>query len=260
MQTDGTTTDTIGGFSIASDTGTITVTTAPVYNTDDPAANIRMLTIQARDSSPGAIGDLVATVDITIVILPESSIELASSAGTAFTINESDDSSIAATTISFVDTALMPATTDPYTILSPPSGIAIDGNGMITASVDYEALLPTQRENGLSLIVQAEDSAGDRGVIVLTITITNIDDETPEFVSFPTTASIASGATVFQGGDLVINATDDLGTEIEYAFLQTDGTTTNTIDGFSIDRNTGAITVTPRPSTTRMTPRRIVAC
>ncbi len=118
---------------------------------------------------------------------------------------------------------------------------------MITASVDYEALLPTQRENGLSLIVQAEDSAGDRGVIVLTITITNIDDETPEFVSFPTTASIASGATVFQGGDLVINATDDLGTEIEYAFLQTDGTTTNTTQDFAIASDTGTITVTTAP-------------
>ena len=247
LQTGGTTTDTIGGFSIASDAGTIAVDAAPVYNTDDLAANSRALTVQARDSSPGAIGDLVATVDITIVILPESSIKLASSAGTAFTINESDDSSIAATAISFVDTSLTPATIDPYAILDPPSGIAIDGNGMITASVDYDALLPNQRENGLSMIVQAEDSEGDRGVIVLTITITNIDDEAPEFISFPMAAAIASGSASFQGGDLVINATDDEGDEIGYSFLNTDGTTTDISGYFSIDHTTGVISATAAP-------------
>ena len=248
LQTDGMTTDRIDEFSIAPNTGTITINSAPVYDMDDPAANSHALTIQARDSSLGATGDLVATAVITIVILPERSIELASSAGTAFAINESDDSSIAATTISFDNTALTPATTDPYTILVSPPGVTIDESGMITASVDYEALLPTQRDGGLSIIVQGEDSMGAIGSITLTIMINNIDDEAPEFVSFPETATIESGVAAFQGRVPVIEATDDLGTEIEYAFLSADGTTTETIDGFFIDRNTGAITVTTAPN------------
>ena len=55
-----------GGFAINATTGEITVETAPTYDSDDAAANRIELTVQARDTSTGAIGAL--TVEANIVI------------------------------------------------------------------------------------------------------------------------------------------------------------------------------------------------
>ena len=152
------------------------------------------------------------------------------------------------TTISFADTALTPATTDPYTILNEPPGVSIDADGVIRATIDYDALSQIQRDTGLSMVAQGENSAGDIGVIVLTVTVVNLDDEAPVFDSPPTSATIVSGETSFQGGALAISATDDLGGEIAYGFVNSDGTTTAMASGFAIDGATGAISVTTAPA------------
>ena len=211
------------------------------YTDSSPLAGENYYAISAVNAAgEGALSPLSNVAEIV-------PIELESSAGTSFSINESDDTPSNIAIISITESGATPATIDPYRILDGHSGFAIADDGQLTAMIDYEALNSSQQTNGLSLMIQGAASDGRMSVITLTITIANIDDETPEFVSFPTTASIASGTTVFQGGDLVINATDDLGTEIEYAFLNFDGTTTNTTQDFAIAANTGIITVASAP-------------
>ena len=173
---------------------------------------------------------------------------LQSSEGNTIAIDESDDTPIMVTTISFADTAITPATTDPYTILNEPPGVSIDADGVITATIDYDALSQIQRDTGLSMVVQGENSVGDIGVIILTVTVVNLDDEAPVFDSPLPSATIVSGETSFQGGALAISATDDLGGEIAYAFVNSDGTTTAMANGFAIDGATGAISVTTAPT------------
>ena len=98
------------------------------------------------------------------------------------------------------------------------------------------------------MVVQGEDSTGAIGVIALTITIANVDDEAPVFDSPPTSATIGDGRTSFLDGPLAISATDDLGDEIGYAFLNFNGTTTDTTMDFTIDHMTGAIGITAAPA------------
>ena len=59
-----------GNFAINAATGEITVETAPTYDPDDAAANRIELTVQARDTSTGAIGALTVKADIVINVLP----------------------------------------------------------------------------------------------------------------------------------------------------------------------------------------------
>ena len=236
------------GFAIDPATGEISVTTAPTYSATDEAANQIALSIQALDTSTDASGETSARIEIVIAITPASAFMLQSSEGNTIAIDESDDTSIMVTTISFADTELTPATTDPYTLLNEPPGFSIDADGVITATIDYDALSQIQRDTGLSMIAQGENSAGDIGVIVLAVTIVNLDDEAPVFDSPPTSATIVSGETSFQGGALAISATDDLGGEIAYAFVNSDETTTDMANGFAIDGATGAISVTTAPT------------
>ena len=245
---DGSTAGAIGDFSIDTATGEITVATAPTYDMANPAANIRELTVQARDTSVSAIGDRVSTVDITILVTPMSSLTLQSNAGLTITVDESDDAPIDITTISIADMGATPAVMDPYSILSGPDGFLVDSGGVIRATVDYEALSQEQQESGISLIVRGRDSSGADGIIILALTITDIDDEAPTFVSFPASAAIAPGFRTFQGGELVIEAADDIGNELGYAFLNTNGTTTDAIGDFTIDYETGVIGVANLPS------------
>ena len=191
LNDDGSTANTIGDFSIDSGTGAITVTTAPMYDTADAAANRRELTIQASDTSTGAIGDRVSTVEITILITPMSSLALQSSEGDTIAVDESDDTQINITTISVAN----PANATPYTILGGHAGFSIGDDGSVTASIDYESLTSSQRENGLSLIIQGEDANTDVGIIFLEITITNIDDEAPVFGAIPTGVTVEGGST-----------------------------------------------------------------
>ena len=185
---------------------------------------------------------------------------LQSSEGNTIAIDESDDTPIMVTTISFADTAILtPATTDPYTILNEPPGVSIDADGVIRATIDYDALSQIQRDTGLSMVVQGENSAGDIGVIILTVTVVNLDDEAPVFDSPLPSATIVSGETSFQGGALAISATDDLGGEIAYAFVNSDGTTTAMANGFAIDGATGAITIETAPTYSHATQRRIAS-
>ena len=112
LNDDSSTANAVGDFSIDSGTGAITVMTAPMYDTANAAANRRELTIQASDTSTGAIGDRVSTVEITILITPMSSLTPQSTAGDTIAIDESDDTAVDATTISVTN----PASPTPYTI------------------------------------------------------------------------------------------------------------------------------------------------
>ncbi len=249
LNSDGTTTDTTMDFRVDSSTGEVAIATAPTYESEDLAANRRVLAIQARDTSPNAVGDIATRAEIAIVITPTSELDLTSSAGLSFAIDESDDAPImGVTAISFADGDRSPTTDSPYTLLGGDAGFSITAAGAVAASIDYESLTPSQQDNGLLLVVQGEDSTGAFGVISLIITITNIDDEAPVFVSVPTAAAITEGTTSFQGGAIVIRAADDLGDEIGYAFLNGDGTTTDTTADVSLDYNTGVLAVATAPT------------
>ncbi len=134
-----------------------------------------------------------------------------------------------------------------YSIAATPDGhpFAIMGDDLILpadAAIDYEA------DTGFDLVIQASAPDGRTGSVAISIAIANIDDEAPIFGEIPELITVESGSTQFLVGPPTIQASDDLGTEIEYAFLQTDGTTTDTIGGFSIASDTGTITVTTAPA------------
>ena len=248
LNDDGAATGAAMGFAIDSATGAISITTPPIYSETNSAANRIALAIQALDTSPGAVGETAARVDIVIAVTPLGEIILQSTAGEAFAIDESDDAPITATAIVFADSARTPADTNPYTILDGSPGFSISADGVITATIDYEALSQDQRDTGLSIVVQGEDSLGAVGIIILAITAQNIDDEAPIFDSPPTSATIVSGTRSFQGGALAISATDDLGGEIAYAFVNGDGQAASTAMGFAIDSATGAIGAATAPT------------
>ena len=92
--------------------------------------------------------------------------------------------------------------------------------------------------------------AGQNSNIVLTITVTNLDDEAPVFAETALTAQVAGGATA--GTEVIdIDATDDeaVGSDnaISYGFF--DGTdVVQTINDFTINANTGVITVATVPA------------
>ncbi len=254
---DGSPTDAFDDFAIDGDTGAITIANAPTYSNGDAAANLRTLTIQAMDRTPGAVGELASRIELVIAITPVTTITLRSSEGSVFSIDESDDTPVNIATIAIADEGSTPAAVSPYRILNGHSGFSIADDGQLTAMIDYEALAETQQVTGsspsvqaieLSLTIQGEDSTGAVGIIDLTIAARNIDDETPVFVSPAMTAAVAAGIDTFQDGALTIVANDDLGDEIAYAFIDGDDSPTNAFDDFAIDGDTGAITVANAPT------------
>ena len=71
-----------------------------------------------------------------------------------------------------------------YSIAATPDGhpFAIMGDDLILpadAAIDYEA------DTGFDLVIQASAPDGRTGSVAISIAIANIDDEAPEFVSFP---------------------------------------------------------------------------
>ena len=258
LNADGTTTDAASGFTIDGETGEIGVSAAPTYSDDSPAMNRRELIIQALDTSEGATADIVSTVNITILITPVSAITLESSAGLTIAVDESDNAPIDITTIS-LPSGLAAASVNPYTILGEPAGFLIDDDGGISASIDYEALTPSERDDGFIIIAQGEDSGGQFGIIILEIAITNIDDEAPVFDPIPTGASVEAGTTMLNA-PVIIAATDsadgDAGddAEITYALVDDEGAAAapnasglSVFGGFAIDAATGEITVDAAP-------------
>ena len=247
---------TLGDFTIDAATGVITVSTAPTFSLT-ATENTRTLTVRATDTSTGATGQ-TAEADITIEILPPSTIELQTSAAdgaTSFTIDESDDSSVDVTTISITTPGVTPAAADPYTLAAgAPAGFAITDAGVLTAQLDYEMLPPDQQTNGITITVQATGSvAGQNGNIVLTITVTNLDDEAPVFDAIPTGVTVEAGTQTLSA-PIDIDATDSadgaLGNdaEITYAFVDDLDAPAQTLGDFTIDAATGVITVATEPT------------
>ena len=232
-------------FRIDGATGEITVANAPTYSAGDAAANRRTLAIQAMDTTSGAIGELFSQIELEIEVIPMIAIELESSEGLAFSIDESDKSGVDIATIGVKGggTAI-----SNYTILSGHDGFAIASDGKLTAMIDYESLDENQKTEGLSLAIRGRDSSGDIGVINLTITVDNTDDEAPIFDSPPTAATIVAGKDEFQDAAPAFMAMDDSGTEIAYHFIDTMGVTTDTFRDFRIDGATGEISVATAPT------------
>ena len=187
------------GFAINANTGVITVADGnrPTFSVTDATENTRTLTIRATDTSVTATGDTTATEMITITVTAPPPITLQTSATggtTSFTINESDGSPVGITTISIATLDATEAAVDPYTIAAgAPAGFAITDEGVLTAQLDYDALTPEQQQtDGITITVQATGSvAGQIGIIELTITVDNIDDEAPVFAEAAPTAEVA---------------------------------------------------------------------
>ena len=279
LNTDGTTTDTTMDFAIDHTTGVISATTAAIYHVDDLAANRRILTVRASDRSLESTGDRTVDGDIVIETIfivdadgdpdmagvqPIAAIpERAGSSERSVVVSADGDPDMAgvqpiaaiperaggaqAIVASLQKTAASGDTTPienaTYSIAATPDGhpFSILGEDLILpadATIDYES------DASFNLTIQAVDSGEIIGSLGIAITVANIDDEAPEFVSFPDTAEIISGTAKFRGEAPIIKAIDDLGDEIGYAFLNTDGTTTDTTMDFAIDHTTGVISAT----------------
>ena len=225
-----------GNFAIDTDSGVITVATAPTFAGD--ATDTRTLTVRATDTSTGATGDTTADTTLVITIMPLNTIELRSSAGTEITVDENNTDPVAVTTISIMNSGVTPAATDPYIIVGAPAGFAIDATGALTAQIDYEALMPTQRIDGITITVVGTGSGTrEAGSLVLTITVANIDDEAPVFNMNTIPDDVTANARDrFLNKSLAIRATDDVGRgrEIAFSFVAEDSTTTDRIDAFGI--------------------------
>ena len=248
LNSDGTTTDTTADMSIDYNTGEITIITPPTYSEDDPAANRRIIAIQAIDRTPGAVGELEGRIDITLTIRPKVTLELQSTEGISFAIDESDDAPIDIAVISIANEDHSPAATTPYTIRNGHSGFAIDADGQLTAMIDYESLTNTQQTLGLSVTIEGEDSDGNIGFIFLAIATRNTDDEAPIFAAIPTDVTIEEGSTEFDIGTFTVVARDDLGDEISYSFVDEIGDASQNFDDFAIDAATGDITAATAPA------------
>ena len=84
--------------------------------------------------------------------------------------------------------------------------------------------------------------------MVITVAINNIDDEAPVFAQTALTAQVAGGATAGTEVIIDIDATDDLGAGISYAFVDDSDAPVQTLGDFTINANTGVITVATAPT------------
>ncbi len=255
---------TLNGFAIDAATGQISVATAPVYTPGDAAANRFELRARATDISSEATEDTFSEVTVTITVVI-SFIELRATSLTGMparllpdgsigiTINE-DDAATAdreVSRISIATSGASPAATSPYSIIAGNDDgyFAIDGSGVITAvqALDYEALFDTTGSNVFSVTargVGAEE--GQERAIQLEITVANIDDEAPEFDPIPQGVTLEAGSTTLSRA-IDLDATDDLGTEIRYSFVNGAGVESTALNGFAIDAETGNISVATAP-------------
>ncbi len=176
-----------------------------------------------------------------------------SSNGLAISIDENDDGTVELTDISFA-LGRLPAEDSPYQILGGNSdGIfSIDDNGALTVSNwDYDISPPADRLR--SVIVQGTDSGGNVGTLAIDITLANLDDEAPVFGAIPTGVTVEARTTALSE-PVDIDATDDLGPEITYAFVNDSGVAVapngsglSIFGDFAIHSGTGVITVETAP-------------
>ncbi len=229
---------TLNGFNIGFLTGIITSNSIA----HDAETEIRRLTVRATDQSIGAIGDTTSEIEVAITILPTESFSIASDIG--FSIPVVEVMNLPQTTLTTFESWYpdnSPVSDVTYTIEPNPApdifGIA-NGNQLVIAAgatFDYESI----QQYTLTIHGAVEEASGSAD---LTIDIVNRDDAAPQFVPFDQNITIDAGESEFEN-TIDIDAIDDVGAEISYAFVDDGNDVTPTINGFTIDADTGVITV-----------------
>ncbi len=122
------------------------------------------------------------------------------------------------------------------------------------APLDYEQIA------SYALTIRGAASNGTTADIMMTIPVTNLDDEAPVILPPPENITVIAGTSDLSS-PVTIVANDDLGAEISYAFVDTTGAIVepnaarlSLFDDFAIHADTGLITVHTAPVFSAATP------
>ncbi len=243
----------VDNFAIDPNTGEITVVTAP--NFTGIAADVRMLTIRATDTSLATTAGQTAETTITVTVTQPNTFTIAATPNMASIDERAAGSRETLATLNATYAGGSPVNGATYTIAAPAvHPFMIEGNELVIpagASLDHEAT------PSYTLTIAANVAGSTTSPIPVTVNVGNIDDEDPVFSAgaIPEGVAIEAGTTTFTSA-IDIDATDDFTTianagdpeaEISYAFV--DGAQlTQTLEGFTINANTGEITVPSAPT------------
>jgi hypothetical protein len=206
---------------------------------DDPDTTTRQISFEVTDDEDNVGSAVVSTVSVTGA---NDAPTLTSNGGGATGSTSAAEGQTAVTTVTATD----PDTGDSqaYSISGGADASKFTINpttGVLTfrTAPDFENPTDTGSNNTYEVEVTVTDGDGLTDSQVLTVTVTNIDDN-PAFTS-ATTASVSEAATV---GTTVINVNandgDGGGADVDVTYSIVSG---NTGSAFSIDPNTGVITV-----------------
>ena len=233
-----------GKFAIDATTGALTLATAPNFEapTDSNTDNSYVVDVTAND---GHSGTAMQTITVNVTNLDEVAPTI-TSAATATAINENSGASQVIYTASSTDTGDTATGATTYSLKAATGDVAAFSINASTGAVTLTANPNFEAKSSYTFTVVATDAASNASEKAVALAINNLDEVAPTITSSATAIAINenSGAT-----QVVYTATStDTGDTATGSTVYSLKAATGDVSAFSINANTGAVTLTGNPN------------